>query len=250
MEKLSEPFKALIGNQGLNYQILDLLPIPIEIFAPNGTAIFINRALLELLNIPDADLVVGKYNLKNDPVCLEILGQVVIDKTFRGETVSIQNFPAPVQDLVDRGVINEKPFESAIMDLFCLPIWDGEVFTCTICFFTIKNMYQGRADIAKAQEYIKQHWQEKFDLDKAAQAANLSHRYFQRMFKEVTGDTPRDYYQNYKIHEIQEKLLDTSLSIEQTFIDCGVDVHGKYFRMFKEITKQTPLEYRKANIRK
>ena len=58
LEILSAPFRALIGNEGLNYQILDLLPIPIEIFSPDGTTIFANRAVLELNNIPDASYLV------------------------------------------------------------------------------------------------------------------------------------------------------------------------------------------------
>jgi len=250
LSKLSEPYKALIGNQGINHQILDLLPIPLHIFAPDGTVIFTNRANMEMMNCPDTSLIVGKYNLKHDPVCLEILGQETIDKIFRGESVSIPDFPAPIQDVKDRGVIDEKPFEAATMDMFLLPIWDGDIFTCTICFFTVKNMYQGRADIAKAQDYIEKHYQDEFDIDKIARSANLSKRHFQRIFKDVAGKTPMEHYQDVKIKKIQEKLLDDSLSIEQAFDVCGVSSHGAYLKLFKEKTKKSPLEYRQAYIKK
>ena len=247
LEKLSEPFKALIGNAWLNYQLLEMHPIPIEIFAPDGTVIFANRALLELNGIPDANLLVGKYNLKNDPVCLKILGQDVMDKIFNGEAVSIPDFPVSIQAVVDRGITDGKPFEAATMDMFLLPLWDGDVFTCTICFATVKNMYKGRADIVKAQKYMDEHWGDEFDLDKTAQAVNLSSRHFRRIFKEVTNSTPIEYYQNLKIKKIQEKLLDESISVEQAFADCGVDFHGAYFRLFKEKVKMSPSEYRKNN---
>ena len=36
----------------------------------------------------------------------------------------------------------------------------------TVCFFTVKYVFQGRADIAKAQKYIEEHWQDEFDIDK------------------------------------------------------------------------------------
>jgi AraC-like DNA-binding protein len=199
------------------------------------------------MNIPDANLLVGKYNVTKDPIVMEILGQDVIDRLFRGEAVSFPDFPAPIQDVVDRGVIKEKPFEAATMDLFWLPIWDGDVFTCVIMFFTVKNMYKGRADISKAQEYIKEHWQDEFDMDKTARAAALSKRHFQRIFKEVTGVTPNEYYQNIKIEKIQEKLFDGDLSVEQAFAACGVGTHGAYFRLFKEKLGMTPAEYRKKN---
>jgi AraC-like DNA-binding protein len=247
LEKLSEPFRALIGNAGLNYQILDMLPIPIEIFAPDGTAIFINRAFMELTNYTDASLFVGKYNYNDDPICMEIMGQDVYDQVSRGEAVSFPDFPAPIQDGFDRGFTDEKPFEAATMDLFFLPIWDGDIFVCTILFYTVKNMYHGRADIAKAQEYIKEHWQDEFDIDKVARAATLSKWHFQRIFKEVTESTPFEYYQKVKIEKIKEKLLDDTLSIEQAFSSCGVDSRGAYLNLFKEKTGLSPSEYRKEN---
>jgi len=245
---LSAPFRALIGNEGLNYQLLDLLPIPIEIFASDGMCIFYNRACLELNGVADANDVVGKYNLKNDPVCLGILGQETMDRIFRGEAVPIPDFPVPIQDAVDRGVIAERQYEAATMDIFCLPIWDGDVFVCTITFYTVKNMYQGRADIIRAQKYIDEHWLDEFDIDTVARAANLSKRHFQRIFKEITESTPFEYYQEVKIEKIKEKLLDGNLSIEQAFTACGVDYRGKtYLNLFKEKVGMTPAEYRKKN---
>ena len=138
---LSEPFKALISNQGINYQVFDLFPTPIQVFTPDGTTIFLNRAMMELHKIPDANIFVGKYNYKNDPVCLSIMGQEVYDKVSRGEAVSFPNFPAPIQDVVDRGKLEDKPYEAATMDLFFLPVWDGDVFVYTIMFYYVKDVY-------------------------------------------------------------------------------------------------------------
>ena len=248
--ELSEPFMALIGNRGLNYQVYDLLPIPIQIFAPDGTCIFVNRANMTLVNCTDASLIVGKYNLKNDPVCLGIIGQENMDRVFRGDTCSYYDFPAPIQDVLDRGVIEEKPWEAATMDIFCLPVWDGDTFVCTIMFFTVKNMYKGRADIVQAQRYIDEHWLDEFDLDGAARAARLSRRHFQRIFKEVTGITPLEHHRNVKIEKIKEKLLDGNLSIAQAFAACNADYRGSYLKLFKEKTGMPPSEYRRTIMQK
>ena len=246
VSKLSASFNALIGNKELNYQILDLLPIPLQIFSPDGLCIFINRASTEMTGDTERN-VVGKYNYNNDPICLGIMGQDVYDRVSRGEAVSFPDFPAPIQDTLDKGYIDEKPFEAATMDLFFLPIWDGDIFTCTILFYTVKNMYKGRADIARAQKYIDEHWMDEFDLDKIAQTATLSRRHFQRIFKEIAGVTPMRYYQNKKIEKIQEKLLDENSSIEQAFDACGADIRGVYHKLFKENMKMSPSGYRKAN---
>jgi AraC-like DNA-binding protein len=243
---LSEPFKALISNKVLFYQLLDLHPSPLQVFVPDGTCIFINRAYKEMTGDLTGN-VVGTYNLKNDPLCLEILGQEVMDRIFRGETCSFSDFPAPIQDVVDKGYIDYKPWEAATMDIFNLPLWDGDSFVCTISFFTIKGIYIGRADIIKAQEFIKEHWQDEYDIGEIAGAATLSKRHFQRVFKEVTESTPFDYYQNVKIEKIKEKLLNGNLSIEQAFEACGVDYRGAYLSLFKEKTGLSPSDYRKKN---
>ncbi|MCL2665545.1 MAG: AraC family transcriptional regulator [Defluviitaleaceae bacterium] len=247
MDKFTEQFKALAGNMELVIQLLDFFPTPIQIFSPDGTCIFINRAFKEtIIGDKDGNLV-GKYNFNKDPICLKILGQDVYDKVSRGEAVSFPGFPAPISDTLEKGYISQKPYESATMDLFFLPLWDGDTICCTIMFYTVTNMYHGRADIAKAQEYIKQHWLDDFDAEQTARAAHLSKRQFQRIFKEVAGVTPNGFYQNYKLIKIKEKLLDGNLSVEQAFEACGVDSRGMYFRLFKEKNEMTPAEYRKKN---
>jgi len=250
LEKLSESFRALIGNAGLNYQILDLLPIPIGIYTPDGMCVFYNRAFMEFNNIPDASTLIGVYNLKHDPVCLGILGQELMDRIFLGETCSYYGFPIPIDDTLDRGIIKEKPYEAATMDIIATPLWDGGTFVYTVCVFKVKNVYQCRNDIAKAREYIETHYQEKFNVEKTARFVGLSVSQFRRIFKEVASETPLEFYQKIKIEKLQENLLDGNLSIEQAFNACGLNSHDKTFRtLFKEQTGLSPSEYRQANMK-
>jgi len=83
-------------------------------------------------------------------------------------------------------------------------------------------------------------------LDKVASVAAFSRRHFQRIFKEVLGVSPVEYYRRLKIEKIKEKLLDINLSAEQAFADCGVEFHGAYNRLFREKTGKSPTEYRKG----
>ena len=247
INKLSEQFRALAGNMELVIQLLDFLPTPIQIFSPDGTCIFINRAYIETISGDTEKNAVGKYNYNDDPVCLGIMGQDVYDRVSRGEAVSFPGFPVPIQDALDKGYIDKKLYEAATMDLYFLPLWDGDTFICSVMFCYVTNMYHGRADIAKVQGYIREHWRDKFDIDKTARSANISKRHFQRIFKEVTGITPNEYYQNIKIEKLKEKLLDGNLSVEKAFDACGVGMHGAYYRLFKEKVEMTPAEYRKKN---
>ena len=137
------------------------------------------------------------------------------------------------------------------MDMFMLPIWDGDVFVCTVCFATVQNMYKGRNDIAKAQEYIEINYRDKFDLEKIARSIGMSASHFRRIFKEVVNETPLEFYQRIKNERLKEKLLDGDLSIEQAFDACGLDSHSKTYRvLFKEKTGLSPSEYRKAKFKR
>jgi AraC family transcriptional regulator len=229
-------------------QFFDMLPVPIEIFAPDGVSIFINKALMEMFRVPDANLVVGKYNLKKDPVCLEVLGQDMIDQIFRGETASFSDFPWFADNVYNSGFTGEKPFAAATVDMFQLPIWDGDKFVCTISFFTVKNMYHGRAEIKRAQEIMQQNWHEEIDMDRLAGIANLSRRHFQRIFRSVTGMTPYDYWTHIRIEKVKEKLLDSCIRIADAFSLCGMDYHGAGLKAFKAAAGQSPSSYRKTQL--
>jgi AraC-like DNA-binding protein len=244
---LSEPFQSLIENPDAVFQLLDMFPMPIEIFAPDGTAVFINRALLEMHNLTDTSLLVGKYNLLNDPVCNSIPGfEEAIQKGFRGEFSAWSDFFLPVQNLVDRGIVEEKPFEMAFSDVSLTPIFNGEILTYVVCVFVVKRMYKGRPDVARAKEYIDSHWLYEFDPNTVAKSLNISPKHLAVVFKQHTGMTLHDYYNKVKVDHIKEKLKDKNLLIAEAFSLCGEDNRGAFVRTFKELTGMTPSEYRNS----
>jgi excisionase family DNA binding protein len=240
---LAKSFQMLIKNPEFVFQMFDMFPFPIEIFAPDGTAVFLNRAFCEFNTIQDANLStgIGEYNILKDPKLIEY--RDVFQKAFSGEIVSSPLKP-PIQDLVDRGFAQEKPFESADIDVHFYPVWDDDKLVYVISVYIIKNVYRGREEIAKAQEYMDQHWLDEFNRDKIAKAAHISGSHFSALFKQHTGETPLDYYKRIKVKKLQEKLLDPNLNIEQAFSACGVDYHGRFRQYFRDIVGQTPSQYR------
>ena len=108
------------------------------------------------------------------------------------------------------------------------------------------NIVNGTELGKKAKEYIENHWLEKFDLNEAAKAACFSRAHFTKLFKKHTGITPHEYYINYKINKLKEKLLDTNLSITQAFAVCNMEYNGHTAGLFREKTGVSPSDYRKA----
>ena len=243
---LMDSFKELIGNQKLVLQILESLPVPIEIFTADGTAIFINRAARELFNVQDVSLGLGKYNIYHDPACFEIFGQELMDKALRGEPFTFPDYPLPVQDMADREVMGKKQFEVATANFSYLPVWDGDVFLYAVCLFVPKNAYPGNPKIAKAKKYIDEHWLDGYDVDAVANAVGVSASYLQLLFRKHAGSTLYGYYKSVKVDHIKEKLADISLSIAEVFHFCGTDSRGTFARTFKKLAGMTPKEYRNS----
>lgn len=242
---LSAPFEALLGNPALMFQLLDHFPLPFEIFAPDGYCVFVNRAFLDMNGIPDAALVLGKYNLLQDPVCDKIFGHDTIERAFRGEILFCADFAAPIQDLVNRGVTGDnKPYEAAFMDVHLFPIREGERLAYVAGVFLIKNIYKGRPEIARAKAYIDSHWLEAYDAGAVARAANVSQSHLAALFRQHTGTTVLGYYKQRKVDHIKETLADRNLSIAQAFSFCGEDSRGAFARIFKALAGMTPREYR------
>lgn len=243
---LLQSFQMLLENKELVFQVLDMFPTPIEIFAPDGTSVFLNRAFIQFNNISDVSTIIGKYNILNDPVVNDQLGyREEVQRAFRGETISISDFPCPIQDLVDRGSIGKKPFESATMDCHLFPVWNGDQLAYIVFTFFVKNVYQGRPEVAKVKEYIDKHWQDEFDPQQLAHSVNMSVSQLYSVFKKHTGMAPGEYQKKCKVDHIMEKLADKNLNINEAFFACGEDSRGTYARIFKEITGVSPRQFRK-----
>ena len=224
-----------------------MFPIPIEVFAPDGTSVYMNYAFMELNNIRDRSLAIGKYNVLNDPIMKQLgLGNDMLSAFYYGEKGIFKGFQAPAKDLVERKVVTEKPFKSAILDIYYYPVFKDKKLIFVVCVFCVRNLYFGRPDVARAKEYIDTHWQGEFHKEKLSKAVGMSVAPLYKLFKEHTGITPGDYHKKVKIERLKEKLTDKCLSIKEAFAACGEDSQGRIAKVFKEITGMSPTEFRKG----
>lgn len=95
----------------------------------------------------------------------------------------------------------------------------------------------------KGKEYIEAHWKEEFDIDRLADAIHISRYHYTRLFKQHTGITPYNYYQEIKVQKLKERLCDGNLSVAQAFAECGADFSGSFAKIFKEKVGMTPSQY-------
>ena len=263
-QKLSN---ILIGNQfsktfvipstnsfiALESQLLcvaEIFPVPVQIFAPNGDIIFVNEATLKMWNVLDTSLILGKYNLLKDSLVNDQFGfRDEIRRTFQGEIVLIQDIRLPLESFWEWYKTRSDAYdiEAIYTDILNFPVFGGNgELVYIVCIFFASRVYSGRSEVAKAKEYLENHWQEKFDTTKLAQHVHLSFSQLSRLFKKHIGMTPYNYYQNIKINHLKAVLHDKTMSIAQAFIFCGFEYPGNCTRFFKEKTGMTPSEYRKT----
>ena len=244
------PINSFVALESQLLHIAEIFPIPVQIFAPNGDIFFVNGATLKMWNVLDTSLILGKYNLIKDSLVNDQFGlRDEIRRTFQGEIVLIQDIRLPLESFWDwyktRSDIYD--IEAIYTDILNFPIFgrDGELVYIVSIFFT-SRIYSGRSDVARAKEYLENHWKEEFDIIKLSQQVHLSPSQLSRLFKKDSGITPYSYYQDIKINHLKVMLCDKTMSIGQAFIFCGFDYPGNCTRFFKEKTGMTPSEYRKT----
>ena len=64
---VKKSFQSFFGNEEMLSKVIECFPYPIEVYAPDGTSVFVNKAMLAEYQVISPDMVVGKYNIFVDP---------------------------------------------------------------------------------------------------------------------------------------------------------------------------------------
>ncbi len=234
--------KELLAN------MIEFFPYPIQVFALDGTAVLINKATLEMIGIRSRESHVGKYNVFEDPIVHGVGVVEQVRQVLTGKTVYLTDFNASYQDMIKYFNVKDRDIQTIVSDITCFPLLNSAGYVeCFAALFIFKNIYWGKEEILRGKQYIETHWLEPFDADKTAKAACFSKSHFTKLFKKHTSVTPHEYYIDYKISKLKEKLLDTNLSIAQAFAACNMNYNGYAARLFKERVGVSPSVYRKVS---
>jgi AraC-like DNA-binding protein len=93
--------------------------------------------------------------------------------------------------------------------------------------------------------YIKEHFNEKLDVDHISKRFNISRSQLYDIFKEIFGAPINDYLVNYRMTQAKNMLLNTELPVEIVSQNVGYSSLSSFSRSFKIKVGISPLRYRK-----
>ncbi len=96
---------------------------------------------------------------------------------------------------------------------------------------------------------IRQDYATPLTLEMLAQEAGMAPRYLCRVFRQITGRTPIDYLNYYRIECAAELLCSQNESITEVALSCGFNDPGYFARLFKRQKSVSASQWRKLHAR-
>ncbi|MEG0770133.1 MAG: AraC family transcriptional regulator [Ruthenibacterium sp.] len=98
----------------------------------------------------------------------------------------------------------------------------------------------------QALRRIRRDYAEPLSLDELAQEADMTPKYFCRAFRQITGRTPIDYLNYYRVECAGELLCVTDESITEIALSCGFNDLSYFARAFRRYKGVSAQKYRSA----
>lgn len=105
---------------------------------------------------------------------------------------------------------------------------------------------ENAAIVANACRLIEES-EDALPLKGLARAANLSTSYFHRLFKSVTGLTPKDYAEAHQASRVREGL-ERGRSVTEAMYEAGFNSSGRFYEKSMTMLGMTPTQYRGGGV--
>lgn len=102
--------------------------------------------------------------------------------------------------------------------------------------------------IARALEYISDHYNEAIKVNDIAKVSHISETHFRRIFEGYMNMSPLEYINLVRIQTACEYLKKTDRSIADIAAKCGYSTLSTFNRNFNRITGTNPAEWRKNPV--
>ncbi len=98
--------------------------------------------------------------------------------------------------------------------------------------------------VAKAKQFIREHYTEDLSLGRVSSSVNTSLFYFCKLFRKCTAITFTQFVSRTRVEKAKNLLLNPNLRTSEVAFEVGFGSLTHFNRMFKRIVGQSPTEYR------
>jgi AraC-like DNA-binding protein len=102
-----------------------------------------------------------------------------------------------------------------------------------------------RAQIVKSA--LEADFRRAWDNQSLAQLVNLSESRLRHLFKDEMGQTPAQYLRSIRMHEAENLLRSTFLSVKEIMNRVGISNESHFVHAFKKAHGLSPTKYRSAS---
>lgn len=117
-----------------------------------------------------------------------------------------------------------------------------------------KNLYMTSdkySKISDAVNYLHTNYlNNDFRIEALSEISNISSRYFEKLFQQKFGVTPKEYVTNMRIERARELLMSEKNLIGDIALSLGYSSVYHFGKIFKLKTGQTPSEYRREHYKR
>jgi AraC family transcriptional regulator of adaptative response/methylated-DNA-[protein]-cysteine methyltransferase len=85
-------------------------------------------------------------------------------------------------------------------------------------------------------------------LAELAKSAGMSAFYFHRLFKKISGVTPKVYGTARRSERVRERLVDGKSSVTEAIYDAGFNSNGRFYAKSNEVLGMTPTAFRDGGL--
>lgn len=103
--------------------------------------------------------------------------------------------------------------------------------------------------VEKMRQLARDHIEESFSLEKAAQILSMNPAYLSRLFKQQCSQNYTDYLTQLRICHAKELLANPTVKVYEIGFRVGYKNTQHFYKIFKQITGMTPSEYRRSHLK-
>lgn len=94
-------------------------------------------------------------------------------------------------------------------------------------------------------EYVEANFNRPLSLMQLADVIGMNPKYFCRFFSQITGQTPMNYVNSYRIEQAAHMLCGSDMTVTEVGLECGFSDTSHFVKTFKKYKGITPKQFRK-----